>query len=1367
MKKKNERKTNVEQAMSDYLLNLSQIYNQSSSFSDNDNIYNNNDINNKRYLKFNNFGIDNMMRKKGCELFLKDDINYIDNKRIQLSYYDKVMNNIFSKKEREIYRNIQNIIKTQERNDTDIEVNEYLYTYLFILAIKKMFYDIIAQKKMECYINIIRNHNINKNMYHKKDIYQSANNNLCKLKYNANEKSGQQNEHAYYSTDIKMGSHELTHNIENMQKNAQKNVQKNVKKNMKKNINNKESENNIYDDNSGEDRNVDDENKFKENLKKKNYHHELKNLDSRTTGSFNSLDYKNEDNKCDDNKCDDNKCDDNKCDDNKCNNNQCDDNKCNNNQCDDNQCGDPPKDEITYSASSNNDADKIQRNKSNNFYKNYIIFLYNKMKKNKYYWLVPLSVISCIYIYYKMRVRVCFFFKNTYINTCRFITNLFFNNNGLHGNENLILKDYNHFFNNINRNNIKTILFNPSSNTFTYMLEKNTPKTSGLMMYNSRLNNSESGTVGSSWLSSPSSSSSLSTHNNNNILYMIYYNDYIMKYLLKNKVYEHVDFRVDDKLLKLSIYDIIKRNMFDILTYTFSIITFYYIYEKNISNCNSIDYSFEKQKKLQSLNDIILNDNTKREIKTMLFFVLYSKVFNEPLNCDTILFSGDTGTGKTMLAKTIAKELNFDFVHVSGSTFIELYIGSGASKIRSLFKKAKKNNKPMVIFIDEIDSIGISRSMNNDVSISNQEYAQTLNQLLIELDSLHEYNKHHMLSEGQKQWNIFMYLKNKFIHNIYGKQNKTHNSNNNNNNNNDEYLNVKGHTIYGKNSYHNINNNNNNSWGECQINCDNEEIDENKAYDIFNYYLNNDLSLYEIEELFNLKKYRTQHFILFIGATNRYKQLDSALIRAKRFDKVIHFNLPNVNTRMKLFSFYIDKYIKTNRCYNHMNKKKNEFLISPKDHGSYMHHDSNYYDMNEKEDVFTYINETENIKDNINKYDDDNNNNNNNIPRCDSNSSNTDIYNKKIKNNNSQNKNNLIYGIQPYNNKYDEQYYNHFNYFNFNFNYNIKYGPSVKPFIINKNKKVHEKNTDIFNNIDIFTLSILTFHCNCADIDQLIYSVKSNIMTTRNIINKKEFNVNNLLMANMNDMLYKKFTYDNHLDKIVSQKNIDEQEPFSSSFNNRILNACNVDCEEYFNKFLTYCNNIFLDKIKNMREKKRNQNENIQKVSDKVLKKCSNNNDENNNNDDDNNNNDDDNNNIYCDDNNDNIYCDDNNDNIYCDNIDEQNNNEYCSNDGFKKNMNNKYFSYDEYINYNNNNNNNNRMNMKSYLSYDDLLLLYESKKIKLHLWDHNLNDIHNNNLNMHTNNSFINEQMQYYLLWKSIQTYFNTLHLNYKNISF
>lgn len=96
-----------------------------------------------------------------------------------------------------------------------------------------------------------------------------------------------------------------------------------------------------------------------------------------------------------------------------------------------------------------------------------------------------------------------------------------------------------------------------------------------------------------------------------------------------------------------------------------------------------------------------------------------------------ILLDGPPGTGKTLLAKAIATESNSSFIYVSGSEFIEMFVGVGASKIRNLFNEAREN-KPCIIFIDEIDAIGKQRS--NSGMFGNDEKEQTLNQLLVEMD---------------------------------------------------------------------------------------------------------------------------------------------------------------------------------------------------------------------------------------------------------------------------------------------------------------------------------------------------------------------------------------------------------------------------------------------------------------------------------------------------------------------------------------------------------------------------------------------------------------------------------------------------------
>jgi cell division protease FtsH len=96
-----------------------------------------------------------------------------------------------------------------------------------------------------------------------------------------------------------------------------------------------------------------------------------------------------------------------------------------------------------------------------------------------------------------------------------------------------------------------------------------------------------------------------------------------------------------------------------------------------------------------------------------------------------ILLEGPPGTGKTLIAKAIASESDANFISISASEFIELFVGLGAVKVRNLFKQAREN-KPSIIFIDEIDSIGRQRGAG--VNMGNDEREQTLNQLLAEMD---------------------------------------------------------------------------------------------------------------------------------------------------------------------------------------------------------------------------------------------------------------------------------------------------------------------------------------------------------------------------------------------------------------------------------------------------------------------------------------------------------------------------------------------------------------------------------------------------------------------------------------------------------
>ena len=98
-----------------------------------------------------------------------------------------------------------------------------------------------------------------------------------------------------------------------------------------------------------------------------------------------------------------------------------------------------------------------------------------------------------------------------------------------------------------------------------------------------------------------------------------------------------------------------------------------------------------------------------------------------------VLLYGPPGTGKTLLAKAVAHESGATFYFQSASSFVEMYVGLGASRIRTLFETARKN-QPAIVFIDELDAVGTTRSGNSQ----NREHDQTLNQLLVELDGFDE-----------------------------------------------------------------------------------------------------------------------------------------------------------------------------------------------------------------------------------------------------------------------------------------------------------------------------------------------------------------------------------------------------------------------------------------------------------------------------------------------------------------------------------------------------------------------------------------------------------------------------------------------------
>lgn len=142
-------------------------------------------------------------------------------------------------------------------------------------------------------------------------------------------------------------------------------------------------------------------------------------------------------------------------------------------------------------------------------------------------------------------------------------------------------------------------------------------------------------------------------------------------------------------------------------------------------------YGMDKEK--VTFEDIAGNDSAKQDLEEVVDFLKHPKKYQEvgakiPKG---VLLVGSPGTGKTMLARAVAGEANVPFFSISGSEFVEMFVGVGASRVRDLFSKAKKN-APAIIFIDEIDAVG--RKRGSGMGGGHDEREQTLNQILVEMD---------------------------------------------------------------------------------------------------------------------------------------------------------------------------------------------------------------------------------------------------------------------------------------------------------------------------------------------------------------------------------------------------------------------------------------------------------------------------------------------------------------------------------------------------------------------------------------------------------------------------------------------------------
>ena len=168
------------------------------------------------------------------------------------------------------------------------------------------------------------------------------------------------------------------------------------------------------------------------------------------------------------------------------------------------------------------------------------------------------------------------------------------------------------------------------------------------------------------------------------------------------------------------------------------VFAFWFFNKQMSGNRNSLDFGKSRAKLVSESNKVTFKDvaglkEEKEEVKELIDFLKSPKKFQKlgaRIPKGVLLF-GPPGTGKTLLAKAVAGEAEVPFYFISGSDFVELFVGVGASRVRDMFKEAKRN-APCLIFIDEIDAVG--RQRGSGIGGGHDEREQTLNQLLTEMD---------------------------------------------------------------------------------------------------------------------------------------------------------------------------------------------------------------------------------------------------------------------------------------------------------------------------------------------------------------------------------------------------------------------------------------------------------------------------------------------------------------------------------------------------------------------------------------------------------------------------------------------------------
>ena len=212
----------------------------------------------------------------------------------------------------------------------------------------------------------------------------------------------------------------------------------------------------------------------------------------------------------------------------------------------------------------------------------------------------------------------------------------------------------------------------------------------------------------------------------------------------------HVIKNLGNESTKLTIVDADASNIFletvvSIIPFIlFAVFAVWMLNRMNGANgANAKAFEFSKSRaKLEGkirvrFSDVAGCDEEKQEMAEIIDYLKYPKKF-EKMGARIpkgILLSGHPGTGKTLLAKAVAGEANVPFYSISGSDFVEMFVGVGASRVRDMFKKAQQT-APCIIFIDEIDAVGRQRGAG--FGGGHDEREQTLNQLLVEMDGMEE-----------------------------------------------------------------------------------------------------------------------------------------------------------------------------------------------------------------------------------------------------------------------------------------------------------------------------------------------------------------------------------------------------------------------------------------------------------------------------------------------------------------------------------------------------------------------------------------------------------------------------------------------------